>query len=112
MSKREVEFKGRIEQGAAVEYLRELLSGLESGRLYVQSGDQFVELETADFVDLEIEAARKKDKSKLKLELSWSKEEVVETESSLKISTERPEVPEEEDETETAEPETEVTDQA
>jgi len=94
VSKKETSFKGRVEQTMAIAYLTELIAGMESGRVYVQNGNEYVELESADMVDMEIEATQKKGKSKFKLELSWSKEEATDVESSLKISTEKPEVAE------------------
>ena len=77
MSKKEVSFKGRLEQQQAMAYLNELVTGLKTGTVYVQNGDGYVSLSPGKLINIEIEAVEKKDKEKLVIEMTWGRDEEV-----------------------------------
>ncbi|MBD3403163.1 amphi-Trp domain-containing protein [candidate division GN15 bacterium] len=114
MSKKEVSFKGRLEQQQVMAYLNELVTGLKTGTVYVQNGDGYVSLSPGRLINIEIEAVEKKDKEKLVIEMTWGRDEEVAEVSPLKISTSEP-VVEESETTDQAEedeqPSEEVTEQ-
>lgn len=71
MSKKEIEIKTALSAAEAASYLRELATCLEQGRVVLQRGAEFIELTPGQAMELELEAAEKKDRQKLSLELSW-----------------------------------------
>lgn len=111
MSKKEVEFKGTMERGQVIAYLENLVAGLKKGTIWVQKGDDILNLAPAERVKMEVEASEKKDKGKFSLALSWHQAVEYEEEADeLKITSEAPEAvsAEMEDIREKAEPQTEI----
>jgi len=94
MGKKEIGFKGQIEKSKAVAYLEKVLEGLKAGTWYVQHGDEYVTLQPANTVYLEVSAAQKKGKEKFMLEMSWYKDMPEEMETDLTITTTKPEIKE------------------
>jgi amphi-Trp domain-containing protein len=90
LGKKEISFKGRLEQQKLVGYLEELLAGLKSGTVFIQHGDDFVRLSPTELVEFEVEASQKKGKEKLTLEISWLVEGPTDSDSELKITTSEP----------------------
>ncbi len=95
MSKKEISYKGRVEYEKAIEYLEELVKGLKSGTVYLQSEQEYIELSPGKTVMIEASASQKKDKEKFSLELSWYLTEADGEDIGLKISTTKPEIDEE-----------------
>jgi len=94
MAKKEVEFKGNLEQKQLVSYLEELIKSIKSGTVVVQHGAEHVALTPQDVMELEVEAKQKDNKEKLSLEISWKKSvAAAEAPETFKISSEAPEVP-------------------
>ena len=91
MGKKEISYKGKVEYQKAIEYLEELVKGLKSGEVYLQDGEEFVELSPAKVVQIEASASQKKEKEKFSLELSWYLNEPEGGDIGLKISTSKPE---------------------
>lgn len=57
-----------------INYLEELTRSFKEGKVVVKQGDDFVNLDIAETVAVEVEGKNKKDKAKFSLELSWRKE--------------------------------------
>jgi len=103
MGKKELEFKAVMSRDEVRGYLQDLLAGLNEGTICIQTGGEYIVLNPADLIKVEVEAKRKKDKSKFSLELSWSGEERPKGEApALKISAVAPQPtePEEDEEPE------------
>ena len=92
--KKEIEFKGRVQQHQALTYLESLCEALRGGAIYVQDGTGFVALEPTETLDLEVSASRKHEKERFKLELSWGKDKPLVEDVGLRISSSKPETPE------------------
>lgn len=56
-----------------IKYLEELTKSFKAGKVVVRQGDDFVNLDIAETVAVEVEGKNKKDKAKFCLELSWRK---------------------------------------
>ena len=72
--KNEVTAKGLMTSAAAIAVLEDLLASLKSGKVVVQSGDEFVTVKPTESIEIEIGAARKKGKEKVFFEMSWLQE--------------------------------------
>jgi amphi-Trp domain-containing protein len=90
MGKKEISYKGRVEYQKAIEYLEELVKGLKRGSVYLQNGEEEVQLHPAEIVHIEASASQKKEKEKFTLELSWYLTEPEINEVGLQISTSPP----------------------
>ncbi|MFH1061217.1 MAG: amphi-Trp domain-containing protein [Pseudomonadota bacterium] len=91
MGKKEIKLETSLPLEQAVDYLADLVSSLRQGRVVVQKGQEYIELNPSAQVEVEIEAVRKKDKEKFVLELSWRQSaEAAACEAPLRIS---PDVP-------------------
>lgn len=91
MGKKEIKLETSLPLTQAVDYLADLVASLRQGRVVVQKGLEYIELNPSAQVEVEIAAARKKDKEKFVLELSWRQSaEAVAGEAPLRIS---PDVP-------------------
>ena len=76
--------------------LEELAASLRAGKICIESDGEFVSLNPAEVLDLELKAGQKKNKNKLSLVLYWREifpSEQVET--VFKISSQEPEILEE-----------------
>jgi amphi-Trp domain-containing protein len=69
--KKEVGYKSVTSWDDVVSYLEEILAGMKSGTVTIDTGRDRVELKAGPDVKLEIEATTKKDKNKLVVDLSW-----------------------------------------
>jgi len=101
MEKKEISLKDRVDSKEVVNYLEDIIAGLNTGTLCIQSGCESITLKPSTTIQFEIEASTKKDKGKLNIELSWSAEKMINSQD-LKIMSSEPE-PEMEIETETEE---------
>lgn len=91
MGKKEIKLETSLPLEQAVDYLAALVSSLRQGRVVVEKGQDYLELTPAALVEVEIEAARKKDKEKFVLELTWRQErEAAPGEAALRISSKTP----------------------
>lgn len=70
-NKRELQAELQMALPELITYLEALVNGLRDGRVYLQHGDQVVDLCPSHSVTLEIEAKQKKDKDKVSIEMSW-----------------------------------------
>ena len=89
-SKKEIGFEGRVELQKAIEYLEQLVAGLKEGKVVVEKGRDFLVLEPAEIVEIEVEAEQKKDEEKFSLELEWGRGWTASGEPDLRISTVEP----------------------
>jgi len=90
-----VEIKKNMTTAAVISLLEDLVGSLKTGKVCVQSGQNFVTLRPGDDMELEFEASEKKNKQQLSLELNWRRvEPVVETPAAadFRISSEEPEI--------------------
>lgn len=71
MGKKGVSLETTLPLSQAVDYLEDLARSLRQGRVVVQKGKEYVQLNPSAMVEVELEAVRKKDKEKFVLELSW-----------------------------------------
>ncbi|MFZ5587921.1 MAG: amphi-Trp domain-containing protein [Thermodesulfobacteriota bacterium] len=71
MGKKEIKLETSLPLAQAVDYLADLVASLRQGRVVVQKGQEYIELNPSAQVEVEIEAVRKKDKEKFVLELTW-----------------------------------------
>lgn len=97
MRKREeVKVKRTVSNDVMAKLLRDLANSFEKGRVCVQGGEEFVSLEPAKHVNMELEAScSKKGKEKLSIELGWKQfSQEGEKDRELVISDEEPEVEE------------------
>jgi amphi-Trp domain-containing protein len=97
MKKREeVKVKRMVSNEVMAKLLRDLANSFEKGRVCVQGGEEFVSLEPAKHVNMELEAScSKKGKEKLSIELGWKQfTDEGEKARELVISDEEPEVEE------------------
>lgn len=86
-NKRELQAELHMALPELVSYLEALVNGLREGRVYLQQGEQSVDLCPSQSVTLEIEAKQKKDKDKISIEMSWRRNPVREGRSpELQIS--------------------------
>lgn len=67
----EVEFEHTMTRAEAVEYLRAIVAGLESGRVRFELGDDVLELAIPGAVSVEVEAERRPDREKIEIEIEW-----------------------------------------
>lgn len=97
MKKNEVKLKRVVDAENVAQILTDLAASIREGTVCVESGDEFVTLETGADVqfELELQAEQKKNKQKFELELSWrtAPPTMAETES-FKISSHEPEITE------------------
>lgn len=71
METNKVTLKQMMETKAAVTLLEDLLKSLKDGKVVVQQGEDYVDLQTPEMIDVKVEAKLKKDKAKFNLALSW-----------------------------------------
>ena len=92
METSKISLKQIMETKDAVAYLEDLIKSFNAGKVVVQQGENYVDLQTPEMVDIKVEAKIKKDKSKFSLELSWRTlpADVAET---MKISSKTPPKP-------------------
>lgn len=91
MGKKEIKLEASLPLAQAVAYLADLVSSLRQGRVVIEKGQDYLELIPAAQVQMEIEAARKKDKEKFVLELTWRQgRETEASEPPLRISSQAP----------------------
>ena len=96
MKKNEIQVKKSLEIEAAALVLEELAASLRAGKICIESHGEFVSLNPAEVLDLELKAGQKKNKNKLSLVLYWR--EIVpseQVETFFKISSQEPEIVEE-----------------
>jgi amphi-Trp domain-containing protein len=74
MGKKEVELNSEATLEKAVEYLESIIAGLKKGKVFIQQGDEVVELTPNKTVSIEVEAKQKKHGEKVSFKLSWKKE--------------------------------------
>jgi amphi-Trp domain-containing protein len=91
MEKTKVSFRQAMESQDAVKLLGGLVESLKAGKIVVEQGEEFISMDPAGKVDVEIEAKQKKDKGELSIELSWKLAEAEEAKDPLKISSKEPE---------------------
>lgn len=92
--KKEVEIKKRLSAEMVASLLTDLAESFRAGIVCVENDADFVTLKPGTDVEVEIEAANKKDKQKFSLKLSWKEAEPVSaaSECGLKISSREPEI--------------------
>ncbi|MBD3380863.1 MAG: amphi-Trp domain-containing protein [candidate division Zixibacteria bacterium] len=90
MSKKELSFKGRVEPARAVNFLNDLVAGLNSGGFYLQNGDDYIGLKPNQHLLMEVEASQKKGKDKITIELSWDREDIQTEDMKLRITSAPP----------------------
>lgn len=91
MEKTKVSFRQAMESQDAVKILEDLVKSLKAGKIVVEQGEEFISMDPAGKVDVEIEAKQKKDKGELSIELSWKLAQAEEAKDPLKISSKEPE---------------------
>ncbi len=84
----------------AIEYLENILSGLKKGKVFIQQGDEIVELTPDKTVEIEVEAKQKKHGEKITVKISWKRETPEEIgkekeEEIFRITSVQPEIKEE-----------------
>ncbi len=97
MGKKEVELNSELPVEKAIEYLESILTGLKKGKVFVQQGDEVVELTPDKTVEIEVEAEQKKHKEKVTFKLCWAREkeeeaEEIEKEETFRITSVKPEM--------------------
>ncbi len=103
MATKELSFEATMELGDALAYLNQMASSLKDGKLVIeQAGADFVVLEPAELVQMEVAASSKKDKEKIGIELSWKKILPIDSGADLKISSIEPAASSEESATDAA----------
>src|SRR3989339_937583 len=90
MNKKSITSKCALSKDQAIAYLEALAASLKKNQICVEAGDEYVVLEAAENMELEVNAAQKKGKEKIMLELSWTQPMVLENEEQLKISSKVP----------------------
>jgi amphi-Trp domain-containing protein len=104
MQKPKVSFRQSVESKEAVKLLGDLVKSLEAGKIVVEQGKEFITMDPAGNVDVEVEAKHKKNKAELSIELSWRIADAVEEVDPLKISSKEPKKVEEDKAPEEKEP--------
>ena len=89
METNKIALKQMLGTKEAVTYLEDLVKSFQAGKIVVQQGDDYVDLQTPEMVDLKVEAKVKKDKSKFSLELSW-RNTSVESDAAVTITSTAP----------------------
>ena len=84
MGKKEVEMNSELPLEKAIEYIENILSGLKKGKVFVQQGEEVVELTPDKTVEIEVEAKQKKHEEKFIVKLSWNRESAEEAEKEKK----------------------------
>jgi amphi-Trp domain-containing protein len=99
MGKKKVELNSELPIEKATEYLENIISGLKKRKVFVQEGDEVVELTPGETVEIEVEAEQKKHSEKVTFKLCWSREKDEETENTkekedemFSISSVKPEI--------------------
>ncbi|MCE5301033.1 MAG: amphi-Trp domain-containing protein [Spirochaetia bacterium] len=94
MGKKEVSVKTDLDSKQAVAMIEELAAGLKKGKIYLQKGEEYVELDMSPVVSLEIEAVQKKHKGRVSIEIEWDKDNGSghDEDEQLKILASEPEV--------------------
>lgn len=87
MSKQKVSVSMELAYSEALSYMKDLVKGMESGRINVESGEESVTLVPSERIAIKVEAKVKKDKQKFAFELSWADQ----AEPTLVISDSKPE---------------------
>ncbi|HMQ20870.1 MAG TPA: amphi-Trp domain-containing protein [Planctomycetota bacterium] len=67
----EVEFENSMSREEAVSYFEAIVAGLKKGRLHIKQGDQSLDLEPGQQVDVEVQASRKKGRERICFEIAW-----------------------------------------
>lgn len=80
----DVEFENTMSREEAVSYFEAIVAGLKKGRLHIKQGDQSLDLEPAQQVDVEVRASHKKGRERIRFEIAWREAR----ESDLSISSE------------------------
>lgn len=70
-------FHGRARRDAAAFYLSELAKGLLSGELAFASGEGQIQLATAEFIVLKIEAKQRKRGNHVSVKLRWPRRPLI-----------------------------------
>jgi amphi-Trp domain-containing protein len=73
MSKKAVFNKVELETRKAVQYLEDLVAALKKGTIYLEKGDDYVELSPPPQFTMNVQAVQKKCRERLLVELSWPK---------------------------------------
>ena len=87
--KKEVGLEEEMEKDRVINYLEQLIDGLKSDTVCIQSGEDLVTLKPSSTIGFCVEAVTKKDKEKLKIELNWCSEKTP-CESEFKIMSSEP----------------------
>ena len=80
-----------VEYDRAVSYLKEFVKALENKSIFVSNNTNFVSLNPADELSLEIKAKKKKNKQKFELSASWYNISPDENTQEVEISSKKPE---------------------
>ncbi|MBU0481307.1 MAG: amphi-Trp domain-containing protein [Proteobacteria bacterium] len=91
METNKVSLKQLMEIKEAVKYLEDLIKSINDGKIVVQQGDDYVDLQTPKTINVKVEAKSKKDKSKFSIELSWRN--APDSEESVTITSKKPAAP-------------------
>ncbi|MBN2754371.1 MAG: amphi-Trp domain-containing protein [Candidatus Goldbacteria bacterium] len=73
MEKKEVGMEGLMELNDAVGYLEGIVKSLKEGKIFVQKGEEVVELNPEKNVFFELNVKQKKSKEKISIDLFWGK---------------------------------------
>ncbi|MCG3138922.1 MAG: hypothetical protein HJJLKODD_02793 [Phycisphaerae bacterium] len=91
MSKKEVNIKGHVDLAQAIAYLEDLVISLKSGTICVQNCEDYVTLNPASGLEMEVEAKHKGEKESLTIVLNWqTQKEETEKRMELRISSTQP----------------------
>ena len=71
METNKISLKQIMETKDVITYLEDLIKSFKAGKVVVQQGENHLDLQAPELVDIKVEAKVKKDKSKFGLELSW-----------------------------------------
>ena len=71
--KQELKMEGGMDIDSAVAYLERLIDGFKSGNVRLEKGAEVLLLHPAGVLEMEIEAAQKKEKEKISIDLSWKR---------------------------------------
>lgn len=76
MAKKDISVQGSVRRVTVEGQLESLLTALKKGHIFVQKGNEYVELTVPAMLEIEIEASQTKSKERLRLEISWARQEV------------------------------------
>jgi len=88
----EIKVKKSMSASEVCTVLDDLVKSIREGKVCIESDEEFITLNPAEKINLEIEAEMKKDKQKMTIELNWRRAVLQEQKpvSILKISSQEP----------------------